>query len=139
MQPRRLIQPEVTPDQRQPPSRLLARQVVPKEAARRARDDAQVAGAEPVEPPDGGGATPVDEGLTARAVGEREQRAAARIETEAQAGVLEPERVRGPHSLARSRFGPHPLSPSPFGRGGTQAECESRGHGEQATEHDAYR
>src|SRR6266516_2379309 len=129
MQPRRLVQPEVTPGQRQPPPPPIARQLVPGEAACGGGDDARVARAEPVEPPDGGGAPPVDEGLTARTVGEREQRTIARVETEPQARVLEPECVRGPH----------PLSPSPVERGGTKAERERRGQGEQATEHHVHR
>src|SRR5207244_10124042 len=103
----RLVQPEVTPDQRE--SRSPARELVPREAARGARDDPRVARAQPVEPPDGGGAPPVDEGLTARAVGELEQRAVGRVEPESEPRVLEPERVV-PHPLARSRFGPPPPS-----------------------------
>src|SRR6184192_2395332 len=92
MQPRRFVQPEVTPDERQPPP--IARQHVPREAAGGAGDDARVAGAKAVEPPDGGGAPPADEGLTARTVGEREQRAIARVEAKPKAIVLKPERVR---------------------------------------------
>src|SRR5213592_2613686 len=49
----RLLQAEVTPNQRQP--RSLAREPVPREVARRTRDQPRVAGTGPVEPPDAGG------------------------------------------------------------------------------------